>query len=421
LKKIGYNFGVVAFQIPLVYIALAPYLNDGTTLLRNAILILFPLFIWLFNPIKIDRNLLISSFVMLLPIWYLISWVIYRQQSFSDFLLGGYGRGTGFLSLVGVLLTFLLISQKIETNFDKLFKYTYYTLFLALIHGVLQFFSLDPISWANNTTGLYLTTGNTNFASTFLGILSIFLIMHFFVAGTRLRIILGILILINVLLILNTKSSQGFLIFIFNLTFATLVMSRVGLKLFSKKKPGNRTVLFVTLILSIIYVISQFWNLRELVLNLRTDLQIDSRLSYWRIGYEIGKDNIMFGVGKDQLFYFSPEYLNELYSKRIMELTSIDKSHNVILDHFANGGLIAALVWILFCVLIFKCILNLLSENNLKITKWKLFPFISIWITYFFQSMISPDDLLLTLLGITSAGVIYGLNGVNNKKRVQNI
>ena len=162
-------------------------------------------------------------------------------------------------------------------------------------------------------------------------------------------------------------------------------------------------------------------NLRELFLNLRTDLQIDSRLSYWRIGYEIGKDNIIFGVGKDQLFYFSPEYLNELYSKRIMELTSIDKSHNVILDHFANGGLIAALVWILLCVLIFKCILNLLSENNLKITKWKLFPFISIWITYFFQSIISPDDLLLTLLGITSAGVIYGLNGVNNKKRVQNI
>ncbi len=358
---------------------------------------------------------------MLLPIWYLISWVIYRQQSFSDFLLGGYGRGTGFLSLVGVLLTFLLISQKIETNFDKLFKYTYYTLTLALIHGVLQFFSLDPISWANNSTGLYLTTGNTNFASTFLGILSIFLIMHFFVAGARLRIILGILILINVLLILNTKSSQGFLIFIFNLAFATLVMSRVGLNLFSKKKPGNRTVLFATLILSIIYVISRFWNLRELFLNLRTDLQIDSRFTYWRIGYEIGKDNIIFGVGKDQLFYFSPEYLNELYSKRLMDLTSIDKSHNVVLDHFANGGLIAALVWILFCVLIFKCILNLLSENNLKIAKWKLFPFISIWITYFFQSMISPDDLLLTLLGITSAGVIYGLNGVNNKKRVQNI
>lgn len=412
---------MVAFQIPLVYLAIAPFLNDGTTLLRSAILSLFPICLYFLNPIKFERKFLISSFVMLLPIWYLISWAITRNQSLTDFLLGGYGRGTGFLPLVGILLTYLYIAYNAEENFDKLFKYAYLTVILALTHGFLQVVNLDPISWANNSTNLYLTVGNTNFASAILGMLSIFLIVHFFVVRTRYKIVIAILISINLLLIFKTKSSQGFLIFIFNIILVTWFMFRARNKIISKKIQRSVVILTITLIiLTLTYFIGSSENLIRILMSLRTDLQLNSRLAYWRIGYEVGKDNIIFGVGKDRLFYYSPEYLNKFFPGQVRELTSIDKAHNIIIDHFANGGLIAALIWICFCLIIFKSLFGLLSAGNLDIKKWKLLPFISMWITYFFQSIISPDDLFLTLLGITSAGIIYGLNRENNYQRILN-
>ena len=44
-----------------------------------------------------------------------------------------------------------------------------------------------------------------------------------------------------------------------------------------------------------------------------------------------------------------------------------DKSHNVLIDHFANGGVFAGIVWIAFVILVFVSLFNSLKKEILKI------------------------------------------------------
>jgi hypothetical protein len=86
-----------------------------------------------------------------------------------------------------------------------------------------------------------------------------------------------------------------------------------------------------------------------------------------------------------------------------------DKSHNVLIDHFANGGLIVGLIWITFVVSVFFMLVKALRAADKVQARRDLAILGTMWSTYVLQALISPDQIVLSLIGYSSAGLIAGI------------
>jgi tetratricopeptide (TPR) repeat protein len=90
--------------------------------------------------------------------------------------------------------------------------------------------------------------------------------------------------------------------------------------------------------------------------------------------------------------------------------TATDRSHNVILDHFVNGGLFTGLLWLIFVVLVSRLALKYIILAEHAQTSPNLL-FVSVcWFGYLVQSLISVDHLALTVLGFISGGFIVAFS-----------
>jgi hypothetical protein len=136
---------------------------------------------------------------------------------------------------------------------------------------------------------------------------------------------------------------------------------------------------------------------------------VAQRLDYWRTGFEIWKDNPLFGVGADQMQRYAALFRTPEQLKRDGLYSIPDKSHNVLIDHFANGGLVVGLVWVAFVVSVFFMLYKAIQKNENVQVRRDLALLGTMWSTYVLQALISPDQLVLTLIGYSSAGLIAGI------------
>jgi hypothetical protein len=136
---------------------------------------------------------------------------------------------------------------------------------------------------------------------------------------------------------------------------------------------------------------------------------VAQRLDYWRTGFEIWKDHPIFGVGTDQFQRYAALYRTPEQLKRDGVFVIPDKSHNVLIDHFANGGLIVGLIWIAFVCSVFYMLIKALKNNDKIQVRRDLAVLGTMWSTYVLQALISPDQLVLSLIGYSSAGLIAGI------------
>jgi hypothetical protein len=136
---------------------------------------------------------------------------------------------------------------------------------------------------------------------------------------------------------------------------------------------------------------------------------VAQRLDYWRTGFEIWKDHPIFGVGTDQFQRYAALYRTPEQLKRDGVFVIPDKSHNVLIDHFANGGLVVGLVWVAFVVSVFYMLIKALQRTENVQVRRDLALLGTMWSTYVLQALISPDQIVLSLIGYSSAGLIAGI------------
>ena len=137
---------------------------------------------------------------------------------------------------------------------------------------------------------------------------------------------------------------------------------------------------------------------------------VKQRLSYWMLSIDIWQDNKLTGVGLENLREYSTKYRDLNLVKQEGIFTAPDRSHNVVLDHFVNGGLFTGILWLLFISLIsYLAFSNLINfkKNEYSIDYLMV---VIIWFSYVVQSLISVDHLVLTLVGYISGGFIVGQN-----------
>jgi O-antigen ligase len=267
------------------------------------------------------------------------------------------------------------------------------------------------LPWTNPFNAVSLTLGNPNFAGAFFGILSVLAFSRiFFGKGVVQKSFGAVLFAATVFISLKTNSLQSPLLIIGGIVVFTLLAnfgSKSGLRRVAKISSGG------VLGVAVIGVVALFAGSGSWLTTARERFffqgSVAQRLDYWRTGFEIWKDNPIFGVGTDQFQKYAALYRTPKQVKRDGVFVIPDKSHNVLIDHFANGGLIVGLIWVAFVISVFYMLVKALRINDSVQVRKDLALLGTMWSTYVLQALISPDQIVLSLIGYSSAGLIAGI------------
>jgi hypothetical protein len=396
--------------IPLVLLSVGWFAHDPVTLFASTVLLIGAFAgVLLFRGGTWKKNW-IAWLPFAVVLGYLISAVV-NGQGLASLYLGGYQRNFGVATWLALAIVFLIGAQgevKVRGYLDWVLPGV---LVAGLGYGLVQFLDKDPLPWTNPYSAVSLTLGNPNFAGAFFGILIIIAFSCIFVDKGVIQKSFGALLFATTVFIsLKTNSLQSPLLIVAGIVVFTLLVnlgSKSGLRRVAKISSGG------VLGAAVVGVVVLFAGSGSLLATAREKLffqgSVAQRLDYWRTGFEIWKDNPIFGVGTDQFQRYAALYRTPEQVKRDGVFVIPDKSHNVLIDHFANGGLVVGLIWVAFVISVFYMLVKALRINESVQVRRDLALLGTMWSTYVLQALISPDQIVLSLIGYSSAGLIAGI------------
>jgi O-antigen ligase len=396
--------------IPLVVLSVGWFAHDPVTLFASTVLLVGALAgVLLFRRGSWKRNwILWLPFAMV--IGYLVSAVV-NGQGLASIYLGGYQRNFGVATWLALAIVFLIGAQG-EVKVRGYLNWVLPGVLIAgLGYGLIQFSDKDPLPWTNPYNAVSLTLGNPNFAGAFFGILCVLAFSRILFGIGAVQKTFGVVLFgATVFISLKTSSLQSPLLIVGGIVVFTLLVnlgSKSGLGRVAKFSSGG------VLGAAVIGVVVLFAGSGSWLATAREKLffqgSVAQRLDYWRTGFEIWKDHPFFGVGTDQFQRYAALYRTPEQVKRDGVFVIPDKSHNVLIDHFANGGLVVGLIWVAFVVSVFYMLFNALQKNENVQVRRDLALLGTMWSTYVLQALISPDQIVLSLIGYSSAGLIAGI------------
>ncbi len=388
------------FYISLIFLTITPTLNNATTLGKSLAIFFFgTLYFLKSNYIVLSRiSILIFSFIMI----FLLTSSFLNNLTLQQFLFAEQGRSFGFLTYLGIFY-FCVVLFKNSHEEKKYFDALNILTTLAIIYGWLQVLNLDPIPWAQEYKGIMLTLGNPNYASALFGILS---------AGPLVRImyepsnvfsrssLFNIFVFSNILFLAQqTDSIQGLVIILVN---STILLVRL---LFLSKMNAEKKY-FVISFVFLFLILSTYLNWNSIL----SQGSIRQRISYWNQGIKILEDHYLFGIGHGNMSAYSAAYRSPEMVKQEGYFRFLDRTHNFILDTGINYGVIAAILLVILLTFVtIKAIRVVLNNNDRQGTVLLL-----IWFGYLFQALISPDQVFLMLIGLTSISLIWNKEGAGS-------
>ena len=382
--------------LPITFLAVSIPLIEPLNLFRSSVIVSVTLLFFLGNRIKFTKQIAKTPavMIMILIIGYIFSGIA-NNQSIASQMLGSYNRNQGLLIWVSFILIFIMAQQN-TINSNQFFKFGINpVLILSVVYGFIQLLKFDPIVWAES--GIVLTLGNSNFAAPLLVILGIYCLSQILEAKKKSNYLFYVISGISTIVLgLETKTLQYPALVLFSL-FIFLLLYRKNLEKL-KFRLSNFILVFSFLFSALVTAFN--WNIVYSAGN-----AVD-RIDSIRAAFLVWLDHPIFGVGIEQLFMFSPEFRTQRQFEAYGSSVVVDKAHNIFIDHLSNGGILVGTavigytLWIL--TLIFK-----VNKTQLSASQRSKFALLStIWFIWIGQASIGPDNNLLTLLGIISAGLI---------------
>ena len=337
--------------IPLVVLSLTPFVNDSLGIPKLISLIIGTILVVIALTNQISNFSKFCYIPIFLSTYYMFLQVI-NPIDLSKFLLGAYSRNGGFIALFCLTMIFVLVASQVDPQI-KNFKTTLnITINFVVIYSILEILNLLPYQSLTDFGGkITLTLANPNFASAFLGI--VIPIKLFLIYGlSKPQKIVELGVIAYLIYVLNlTGSLQGYLVLIigFIIFFLMIIKNKVN---FNLKKATLIISCISTVILGIVLLnLENFFNLMV------KSGSADFRINYWKLSYSIWADHKIFGVGIDNLGAYSTKYRDQQLSRQEGIFTVPDRSHNVFIDHFVNGGMIGGFLWLIFVLAVSYCAL----------------------------------------------------------------
>ncbi len=394
---------MITLIVPILFLSIGWNLHDPVNLLSSTIL-----FILVISNIVFKKNLnwhksRVFILALSLPLVYIISAFV-NSQSFESLFLGGYKRNYGLATFSALSLLFIL-SATSKSNLNNFLNYGLLsTLVLANIYGYVQYFGLDPLPWMSPTGAISLTLGNPNFAGALFGMITVVGFAKIISAKNKLhKMTYTLLFISSIFLGFQTKSLQSqVLLGLSSIVFILIYSFGQTSKLFRIIRYFSYCLTFFGIVgLTLVLSLDAFRELRDRIYFEGSILQ---RLDYWQIGINIWQDHLLFGVGADQFERFAALYRTPEQIARDGNMVIPDKAHNVLIDHLANGGFFAGLLWLVFLFSIYFALFRLVKLSGGQ--RMEVSILAGIWSAYVAQTLISPDQILLSVIGFISAGLI---------------
>lgn len=314
---------------------------------------------------------------------------------------GVFGRNNGYLGylcLVIILLATAMIQEK--AFYHKLVDVLVLTAVPTTIYAMFQIAGRDPISWS--LMAPFATLGNVNFSSAFFGLASICATVLALAPKQNLyiRVLLLVMVGIDLFIILETGSIQGFMIYIAG-------MGLVGF-FFVRSYEPLRILRVPYLLLGLIG-----FALTALALNNVGPLArfvfsdtILFRFDYWYAGWAMTVKNPIFGVGLDSYGDWYREVRGEIATLRTNPDRITNTAHNIYLDISASGGFPLIVAYLVLLGYALRAAW-LLMRRNQGFNPYFVALF-SAWVAYLIQAAISINQIGVGIWGWLFTGALIG-------------
>ena len=314
-------------------------------------------------------------------------------------LIGYFGRNNGLLSYLFLVIIFIYTAL----NFLKYFLKSFYLVisiitFLFSIYGAFQHFNHDFVKWNAPYNKITLTLGNPDFSAALLGMFTVILIALLFnkISGLF-KLATALLITFSTLVIYWTNARQGLMA----VALGTGVV--ISAMLWQKKPRFAGVFIFIE---AVVAFFSIFGMLQKGPLSKYLyKASINDRGYDWRAGWHMFTSHPWTGVGIDRYAGYFLQYRESKYPLIYGYQQSVNNSHNLFIEFFATGGIFLGFAYILLIIFIgWRSLIALkISEGSHQILITGIF---AGWIIFVTQSVISVDNLGISIWGWTLGGIL---------------
>lgn len=357
------------------------------------------------ESLKNSKNIRQLQIVLIIFIFFGVISVFFSQNKINS-LLGESQRKNGLITYFCLSVIMYVIARNItESGIKKLSPYFITISIILIIYGFIQHSGKDFVKWDNPYNSLIGTAGNPNFSSAIFAILGAYLFANATYLKSKSLIYnkyffaaLTVLVLIN---IYNTNARQGLLAFILGCFVAVLA------KAYDKHKTIGIIASFIVVVVVVLAILGML-RIGPLQSFLYKDT-VTIRGYYWSAGIEMLKNHPMFGVGLDDYgSYFNLYRKSEYAIAYGFDVTSTN-AHNVFIQKFATGGIIFGSIYLLLQIYVFFIGIKLIKNSKIE-NRHIIIPIFSSWIAFQAQSVVSIDNIAISIFGWVLGGIILGYN-----------
>jgi hypothetical protein len=347
------------------------------------------------------RDSKVSIMVSILFCVFALSAVINSQSPLVQNLYGTYGRNTGFMTYLFLLLIFIsVLSLRSKKSFEFIIMALLATGIVNVAYCLWAWQVEDFVGWNNPYNTILGTFGNPNFIGAFLGIFLSVLVAFLLASGTKLwvRIAGGIVALITFLEIEHSNAIQGIVV------GAGGILLVIFFYLRSRFSSIIPTIVY-SMFVAVSGVLAVFGALQKGPL---TDLiyktSVSLRGEYWNAGINMGREFPLTGVGMDAYGDWYRVFRRDSALVLPGPGTVTNTAHNVNLDLFAFGGWPLFLAYFAILLIALASIIKVIFRS--KEYNWVFVSLTVGWICYQVQALISINQIGLAIWGWLFSGAV---------------
>jgi O-antigen ligase len=319
-------------------------------------------------------------------------------------IFGDTQRRNGLLSYISLSIIMLASAAYIRFfNINRIVKVSFLVGLVTAIYGFMQTTGHDFIKWDNPYNSIIGTVGNPNFAAAVMAVLGVIIFASVFIKefnNIYRGISLGISFLLLVLIYLS-DAKQGLLSFILGCSIFLISIVFGKSKKLGIAASAAGSVVFLFALLGML----QIGPLEKYLYK----PSVSVRGYYWRTGIKMLQHHPFTGVGMDRYGAYFKEYREVGYPLSYgFDITS-SNAHNTFIQFFATGGLFLGISYLLINLYILRR--AIITFKLLKGDKKLLFSgLFSAWIAFHAQSLVSIDNIGISIWGWVLGGAIVGLS-----------
>jgi O-antigen ligase len=365
---------------------------------------------WLIGYIVGFRNIIFSNSQLKLTFYLVIIFILSALIAtiFTDFkyiaVFGDTQRRNGFTAYISLATILLAASVFIRLfNVKRLYLATFFIATVSAIYAFMQTNGKDFVKWNNPYNSIIGTVGNPNFAAAVMAVMGVIMFSLIFIKefSTYYRVSAAILALLLLDLIFKSDARQGLLAYFLGAGIFLVIWLYGKNRKLGLAASGSGLLVFIFAVLGML----QIGPLEKFLYK----PSVSVRGYYWRAGLEMLKDHPLFGVGMDRYGAYFKQYREVGYPLKYgFEITS-SNAHNTFIQLFATGGFFLGTAYLLLIAYIFRRAITGLRHltGNYRLMLAGLF---SAWIAFQAQSLVSIDNIGISIWGWVLGGSIIGMS-----------